>query len=72
MLACVLRADGWEIVYLGQATPVVGRASQSPGAERVAAGAQRDHARSNVAPLERGFRDLVAGRVAWCPERGAS
>lgn len=57
MLACLLRADGWEVVYLGQCTPV---------ADAVAIAQAREAALlafsvtmpKNVEALEREFREL--------------
>ena len=60
MLACVLRADGWEIVYLGQATPVVDAVAitREQNASLLALSVTMAE---NVDPLERGFGEL--GRV---------
>jgi methanogenic corrinoid protein MtbC1/transposase-like protein len=60
MLACVLRADGWEIVYLGQATPVVDAVAitREQNASMLALSVTMAE---NVEPLERGFGEL--GRV---------
>ena len=57
MLACLLRADGWEIVYLGQATPVVDAVAitRDQNASMLALSVTM---RENIDPLERGFRVL--------------
>jgi methanogenic corrinoid protein MtbC1 len=57
MLACMLRADGWEIVYLGQATPVLDAVAitRAQNASMLALSVTMP---DNVAPLERGFSNL--------------
>jgi len=72
MLACLLRADGWEIVYLGQATPVVDAVAitRDQNASMLAFSVTMPE---NIDPLERGFGTLgglalpatvVGGRAA--------
>ncbi len=60
MLACLLRADGWEVVYLGQCTPVADavEVAAEQGATMLALSVTMAE---NVEPLERGFGEL--GRV---------
>jgi methanogenic corrinoid protein MtbC1 len=57
MLACLLRADGWEIVYLGQATPVVDAVAvtREQNASMLAFSVTMPE---NIDPLERGFRAM--------------
>jgi MerR family transcriptional regulator, light-induced transcriptional regulator len=57
MLACLLRADGWDVVYLGQCTPVVDafEIARRREAHIVALSVTMPE---NVKALERGFAEL--------------
>jgi methanogenic corrinoid protein MtbC1 len=71
MLACLLRADGWDVVYLGQCTPV---------ADAIEIARRRDAAvvavsvtmPENVEALERGFAELQAGGAPLTVVGGAA
>lgn len=60
MLACLLRADGWDVVYLGQRTPVAD-AIDIAGRRGAAVVAFSVTMPENLEALEHGFAGLPAG-----------
>jgi MerR family transcriptional regulator, light-induced transcriptional regulator len=60
MLACLLRADGWDVVYLGQSTPVADAVAiaQEQGASLLALSVTMPE---HVVGLENGFRAVGDG-----------
>jgi methanogenic corrinoid protein MtbC1/transposase-like protein len=71
MLACLLRADGWEVVYLGQSTPVADAVAIARGREAAVLAFSVTMPES-VAALEREFEAVTGTRGVTTVVGGAS